>query len=87
MADIVIDRATYIEFPDNPEINVNNIKIESGSLLLEEILCDGDIVFGETNATRFEATVYNLIDVSGLKIKVYQTTVDGNSRKNLFEGM
>ena len=86
MADIVLNRATYIEFPNNPEIDVRHAQIESGSLLLEEILCDKDIVFGETNATRFEATIYNLADVSGLKIKVYQTDIDGNNRKNLFEG-
>lgn len=86
MTDIVLNRATYIEFPDNPEIITHNISIESGSLLLEEILCAGNVVFGETNATRFEATVYNLVDVSGLKIKVYQTDIDGQNRKNLFEG-
>ena len=86
MADIVLNRATYIEFPNNPEIAVGRLQIESGSLLLEEILCDKDIVFGETNATRFEATVYNLTDVSGLKIKVYQTDIAGNNRRNLFEG-
>lgn len=86
MADIVLSRATYIEFPDNPEIDVRYIQIESGTLLLEEILCSGNIVFGETNATRFEATVYNLSDVSRLKIRVYQTDADGNNRKNLFEG-
>lgn len=86
MADIVLNRATHIEFPNNPEVAVGKLQIESGSLLLEEILCEKDIVFGETNATRFEATVYNLQDVSGLKIKVYQTDIDGNNRRNLFEG-
>lgn len=86
MADIVLNRATYIEFPNNPEIDVQHIHIESGSLLLEEILCDGDLIFGKTNATRFEATIYNLTDVSGLKIKVYQTDVTRNNRKDLFEG-
>lgn len=86
MADIVLNRATYIEFPDNPEIDISRISISSGSLLLEEILCEGNIVFGETNATRFEATVYNLADVSGRKIKVYQTDTFGQSRINLFEG-
>lgn len=86
MADIILNRATYIEFPDNPEIGVRHAVIESGSLLLEEILCEGNIVFGETNATRFEATVYNLTDVSGLKIKAYQTDIAGNNRRNLFEG-
>ena len=86
MADIILNRATYIEFPNNPEIDVRHIAIESGSLLLEEILCEGNIVFGETNATRFEATVYNLTDVSGLKIKVYQTDIAGNNRTDLFEG-
>lgn len=86
MADVVLNRATYIEFPNNPEINTRHIHIESGSLLLEEILCEGNIVFGETNATRFEVTVYNLVDVSGLKVKVYQTDISGNNRRNLFEG-
>jgi hypothetical protein len=86
MADIVLNRATHIEFPENSEIDVSRIKIESGSLLLEEILCDRGVVFGEANATRFEATIYNLEDVSGLKIKVYQTDIDGNNRRNLFEG-
>lgn len=86
MADIILSRATYIEFPNNPEIDVSGIAIESGSLLLEEILCESNIKFGETNATMFEATVYNLVDVSGLKIKVYQTDRAGNNRKNLFEG-
>lgn len=86
MADIILNRATYIEFPDNPEIATHNLHIESGSLLLEEILCEGNIMFGETNATRFEATVYNLTDVARLKIKVYQTDIDGNNRRNLFEG-
>ncbi len=86
MTEIILDRATYIEFPNDPDILVNNIQIESGSLLLEEILCEKNIVFGETNATRFEATIYNLIDVSGRKIKVYQTDSNGNNRKNIFEG-
>ena len=86
MADIILNRATYIEFPDNPEIDTTRVRIEQGSLLLEEILCDGNIVFGETNATRFEATVYNLVDVSRLKIRAYQTDTAGNNRTNLFEG-
>lgn len=86
MAEIVLDRATYLEFPNNPEVNVRNIQIESGSLLLEEILCDGNLKLGETNATRFEATVYNLSDVSGLKVRVYQTTASGDNRRNIFEG-
>ena len=86
MADIVLNRATHIEFPDNPEVDILHTRIESGSLLLEEILCDGGLVFGQTNATRFEATLYNLEDVAGLKIKVYQTDIDGNNRRNLFEG-
>ena len=86
MADIILSRATYIEFPNNPEIDISQISIEAGSLLLEEILCESNIKFGETNATMLEATVYNIADVSGLKIKVYQTDRAGNNRKNLFEG-
>ena len=86
MADVVLNRATHLEFPDNPEIDTGQLHIEQGSLLLEEILCASGVTFGETNATRFEATVYNLTDVAGLKIKVYQTTIDGDNRKDLFEG-
>lgn len=86
MADIVLNRVTKIEFPNNPEINMLHATIESGSLLIEEILCEGNVVFGETNATRFEATVYNLADVSGLKIRVYQTDITGTVYTNLFEG-
>lgn len=83
---ITLDRVTHIEFPNNPEISTFDIHIESGSLFLEEILCQGNIVFGETNATRFEATVYNLQDVSGLKIKVYQTDSNGNNYADIFTG-
>lgn len=86
MADIILNRVTHIEFPNNPSVPIHDIHIESGSLLLEEILCEGNIVFGETNATRFEATVFNLVDVAGFKIKVYQTDADGNDRKDIFEG-
>ena len=86
MAEISLNRVTHLEFPNDLNIDTSDISIESGSLLLEEILCEGNIVFGETNATRFEATVYNLEDVSGLKIKVYQTDITGNNRVDLFEG-
>jgi len=86
MADIILNRVTHIEFPNNPSVPVRDIHIESGSLLLEEILCERNIVFGETNATRFEATVFNLVDVAGFKIKVYQTDADGNNKKDIFEG-
>lgn len=85
MTEIILDRVTYIEFPGYDDIP-DNIQIESGSLLLEEILCEKNIVFGETNATRFEATIYNIPDVSGRKIKAYQTDSNGNNRRNLFEG-
>jgi hypothetical protein len=30
MADIVLNRATYIEVPENPEIDTQHISIESG---------------------------------------------------------
>lgn len=85
--DIKYDRKTYITFPDNDEIDTSNINIESGSLVLDEILCDDALNFGESNSNKFEAQIYNLTDVAGLKIRVYQI-IDGDESnpKDLFVG-
>lgn len=85
--EIKYDRKTYITFPDNDEIDTSNINIESGSLVLDEILCDDALNFGESNSNKFEAQIYNLTDVAGLKIRVYQI-IDGDESnpKDLFVG-
>ena len=85
--EIKYDRKTYITFPDNSEIDTSEIHIESGSLVLDEILCDEALNFGESNSNKFEAQIYNLTDVVGLKIRVYQI-VDGDESNpvDLFVG-
>ena len=85
--EIKYDRKTYITFPDNSEIDTSEIHIESGSLVLDEILCDEALNFGESNSNKFEAQIYNLTDVAGLKIRVYQI-VDGDESNpvDLFVG-
>lgn len=85
--EIKYDRKTYITFPDNSEIDTSEIRIESGSLVLDEILCDDALNFGESNSNKFEAQIYNLTDVAGLKIRVYQI-IDGDESnpKDLFVG-
>ena len=85
--EIKYDRKTYITFPDNSEIDTSEIHIESGSLVLDEILCDEALNFGESNSNKFEAQIYNLTDVAGLKIHVYQI-VDGDESNpvDLFVG-
>ena len=85
--EIKYDRKTYITFPDNSEIDTSEIHIENGSLVLDEILCDDALNFGESNSNKFEAQIYNLTDVAGLKIRVYQI-IDGDESnpKDLFVG-
>lgn len=85
--EIKYDRKTYITFPDNSEIDTSEIHIESGSLGLDEILCDEALNFGESNSNKFEAQIYNLTDVAGVKIRVYQI-IDGDESnpKDLFVG-
>lgn len=85
--EIKYDRKTYITFPDNSEIDTSEIHIENGSLVLDEILCDEALNFGESNSNKFEAQIYNLTDVVGLKIRVYQI-VDGDESNpvDLFVG-
>ena len=85
--EIKYDRKTYITFPDNSEIDTSEIHIENGSLVLDEILCDEALNFGESNSNKFEAQIYNLTDVAGLKIRVYQI-IDGDESNpvDLFVG-
>ena len=79
------NRQTIITFPENEDIPDITTGIVSGSLNLEEILCSKNIEFGEFNATKFEAQVYQLSDVSHKKIVVYQ--IENNSKIAIFTGI
>lgn len=79
------NRQTIITFPDDTDIPDITTGIVSGSLNLEEILCSKNFEFGELNASKFEAQIYKLPDVSSKKIVVYQT--EGNNKIALFTGI
>ena len=84
MADVQINRYNVITFPDNPLIPDIIEGIVEGSLGLNEMLFSGPINYGEVNANKFEASIYNLPDVAGEKIQVYQ--MDDEVQKYLFTG-
>lgn len=79
------NRQTIITFPDDTDIPDITTGIVSGSLNLEEILCSKNFEFGELNASKFEAQIYKLPDVSSKKIVVYQT--ERNNKIVLFTGI
>ena len=79
------NRQTVITFPDDTDIPNITTGIVSGSLNLEEILCSKNFEFGDLNASKFEAQIYKLPDVSSKKIVVYQT--EGNNKIVLFTGI
>jgi hypothetical protein len=84
MADITLNRYNVITFPDNENIDDIVEGIVDGSLNLSEILFSGAIKYGEINFNKFEASVFNLPDVAGEKIQVYQ--MDNDTKKYLFTG-
>lgn len=75
-------------FPD-PELypggadRVSNIV--EGSMELDELLCDGELRFGQMCSDRFEVTVYDTEDISGKYIAVYQE--DNGVFHELFTGI
>ena len=71
-----IDRQTIISFPNDalPDIESG---IEAGSLNVSEILLSNGLNFGECNSNKFEATVYDIQDITGKKIYVYQKVTEG----------
>lgn len=87
MADIQVNRQTVISFPndDIPDITTG---IASGSLVVDEILCAEGFTIGECNANRFEAEIYNIDDISGKDIYVYQIITNGSNQdiEPLFTG-
>ena len=68
----IANRQTIIHFPNGEYPDITS-GIYSGTLKLEEILNSGEILnFGECNATKFEATLTGVQDISNLIIEVYQ---------------
>ena len=72
MADIKIFRQTIISFPRNPNLDDITSGIESGSMVLDEVLCKEGFTVGECNANRFEATIHDIPDIEKQYIYVYQ---------------
>lgn len=84
----ILDRITHISFPDmeNEALHDLTTGIASGSMSLDELLVQGNISLGECNANKLEVQIFGLDDVSNKKIKVWQTDLDGENLKNIFEG-
>ena len=75
----IANRRTIIHFPNGEYPDITS-GIYSGSLKLEEILNSSETLnFGECNASKFEATIADVEDISNLVISVYQKiTYDPN---------
>ena len=84
----ILDRITHISFPDMEDVSLHDITtgIVSGSMSLDELLVQGNIVIGECNANKLEVQIFGLGDVSNKKIKVWQTNELGEDLKYIFEG-
>jgi len=66
------NRQTIIHFPNGQHEDITH-GFYSGSLKLDEILCSSEnINFGECNASKFEAQITGIDDISNLIIQVYQ---------------
>ena len=77
------NRQTIIHFP-NGEHNDITEGFYSGSLKLEEMLCASEnLNFGECNATKFEAQISGLDDISNTIIYVYQKIAVGDELTNI----
>lgn len=65
-------RQTIIHFPNGEHEDITS-GIYSGSMKLEEILsASEELNFGECNASKFEAKIANISDITNLMIYVYQ---------------
>ena len=75
----IANRRTIIHFPNGEYPDITS-GVYSGSLKLEEILNSSETLnFGECNASKFEATIADVEDISNLVISVYQKiTYDPN---------
>lgn len=71
----------------NGEISIED-NIVSGTLLLDEIIASGNVIFGLSCANRFEVQLYNISsdELVNYKIKVTQTD-ENDVENNLFVGI
>lgn len=73
---MLLTRQTVITFLDNPELEDITDSIKSGTMSCSEILYPNGFTIGECNSNKFEADIYNIPDIVGEKIYVYQTEDD-----------
>lgn len=76
MPDILYNHQTYIDAYNSLDEPTIYDKFESGSLRVTELITDGNIQFGVPMANKFEATLFEDVDISQEDIRVFQT-VDG----------
>ena len=79
------NRKTIITFPDDTDIPDITTGIVSGSLSLDEVLCEKNLNFGEFNASSFSAQLYYDNNIKGKKIQVYQLV--NNEKIAIFTGI
>lgn len=79
---MIIDRITKISFPRLEQEYVTGIA--SGSLVIDELLADGNIVLGKGISNRFEVLLYGVSDVA--KEKIVVTQIIDDVEKPLFVG-
>ena len=79
------NRQTIISFPNRSDISDLSTGIISGTLSIEEILCEKNIEFGAFNASKFEVQLYDFGDISNEAIEVYQ--LDNGIKKAIFTGI
>lgn len=70
-------------YPVNRGEEVTNIV--AGSMSLEEMIVDNDLIFGQLFASKFEVTLYDVEDMSDKFIVVYQD--DNGNLKMIFSGV
>ena len=73
---MLLTRQTVITFPNNPELDDITDSIKSGTMSCSEVLYPNGFTIGECNSNKFEADIYNIPDIVGEKIYVYQTEDD-----------
>ncbi|MBP5710544.1 MAG: collagen-like protein [Bacteroidales bacterium] len=79
MADIIVNKKTYIKIGDNTPIQSG---IAEGSMIIDRVLFASDMLFGQFASSRCEVQLYNISNVAGQKIKVYQVENEGESSES-----
>lgn len=94
--DIIIEKGTTATLPGNEPTAPDDMGIVASSMKLNEVLCSGDLRFGEYNSNKFEVQLFGLSDgavgpmpdVTGFKITVTDWgTADSDELKHpIFTG-